>query len=265
VKKQLVLNIDDVGSSQSANAAMVQAFSEGVATSCSLMVPCAWFADAAALAKQHRIPMGVHLVISCEYERYAFGPLTREPRLSRGGKGRFFDKSGYQFPKEYEDIVFAEAVAQIECALDHGVTPTHLDSHMCTIPRWDDAFAGVCDRLWERFRIPMREVRGGDRPAPAGMRLPIVRQVGFGDPSFEANKRKLRQHLEACVPGRNWVLCHAAKMSPELQALALDDGFAATRDNDLRVLCDPEVRAWIRELDLELVGVAQAVAGAAAR
>jgi predicted glycoside hydrolase/deacetylase ChbG (UPF0249 family) len=257
-KKQVIINIDDVGSTQAANQAMVEAFSKGIATSCSLMVPCAWFSDAVALAKQHKIPMGVHMVISCEYERYGFGPLTREPRLSRDGKGYVFDKSGYQFPKEYADLVYAEIVAQVERAMDHGVVPTHIDSHMANIPRWDNAFASVCDRLWERFRIPFRDVPTGASFVASGMGLPIVTTGGIGDPSFEGNKRKLRQALELAVPGMNWILCHAAKLSPETQGLALDEHFAVSRDNDLRVLCDPEVKSWFKELGLELATVAQA-------
>src|SRR6478609_7416048 len=99
--KRLVINIDDVGSSQSANAAMLEAFTRGgIATACSVMVPCAWFPDAVKLAKEHRIPMGVHLVISCEYERCWFGPLTREHKLSRDARGLAFDKSGYGFPRD---------------------------------------------------------------------------------------------------------------------------------------------------------------------
>lgn len=160
-----IFAVDDVASTRSANAAMVEAFTRGIATSCGVMVPCPWFRDAIALIREHRIPFGIHMVISCEYERYDFGPLTREPRLSRDGKGYVFGKSGYDYPANYADEVYAEIVAQVERVLDTGLTPTHLESHMANIPRWDGAFDDVCDQLWERFRLPLLRSRGEKSPA----------------------------------------------------------------------------------------------------
>jgi predicted glycoside hydrolase/deacetylase ChbG (UPF0249 family) len=268
-EKLAIFAVDDVGSTRSANLAMVEAFTEGIATSCGVMVPCPWFRDAIALIREHRIPFGVHMVISCEYECYDFGPLTREPRLSRDGKGHVFGKSGYDYPANYADEVYAEIAAQVERVLDTGLTPTHLESHMANIPRWDGAFDDVCDQLWQRFGLPLLRTRGEKSPRPPGaeaMQIPWVTKGGLGGTTLAETKRQLRALLEACKPGLNWIGCHAAKMSPELLAtgLGLEPDFAAIRDNDLRAVTDPEVRGWLDELGIRRVGVAEALAPAPA-
>ena len=45
----LIVNCDDLGSSRSANVAVYEALRDGIATSATLMVPCPWARDAAAM------------------------------------------------------------------------------------------------------------------------------------------------------------------------------------------------------------------------
>jgi hypothetical protein len=47
--KLLIVNCDDLGSSRSANVAVYESLRDGLATSASLMVPCPWARDAAAM------------------------------------------------------------------------------------------------------------------------------------------------------------------------------------------------------------------------
>src|SRR5260370_42248783 len=49
----LIVHLDDLGLLHAVNAAAVVAFETGVANSGSLMVPCPWFAEAAAYARAH--------------------------------------------------------------------------------------------------------------------------------------------------------------------------------------------------------------------
>jgi predicted glycoside hydrolase/deacetylase ChbG (UPF0249 family) len=59
--KQLVLNSDDFGLCHSVNLGVVKGFTEGLLTQASIMVPAPWFEEAASLALQHAIPLGIHL------------------------------------------------------------------------------------------------------------------------------------------------------------------------------------------------------------
>ncbi len=64
--RRLVVNADDFGRSHSINQAVVQAHTEGLLTTASLMVNGAAAAEAVALAREHpRLGVGLHLSLVC--------------------------------------------------------------------------------------------------------------------------------------------------------------------------------------------------------
>src|SRR5690242_18659714 len=85
---KLVIQSDDFGMCHSGNIGVVEAFRSGVLTQASVMVACPWFGEAARLAKEHSIPVGVHLMTTAEWEFFRWGPLTGGRTLV-GADGRF--------------------------------------------------------------------------------------------------------------------------------------------------------------------------------
>lgn len=76
----LIVNVDDVGMSHSVNRAALRAIESGLASSCSVMVPCPAAVDAVELLRQRpHIPFGVHLTLVRDTP-YGWGP-------SRPGSG----------------------------------------------------------------------------------------------------------------------------------------------------------------------------------
>src|SRR5690242_14007851 len=60
--KILIINVDDVGNSHAANAAVIDSMENGLATSSTIIVPGPWFPEIAAYAKAHpKSDFGVHL------------------------------------------------------------------------------------------------------------------------------------------------------------------------------------------------------------
>jgi hypothetical protein len=53
----------------------------GVTSSGSVMVPCPWFPSVAAGCQENAdIDVGVHLTLTCDWDRYRSGPIsTRDP------------------------------------------------------------------------------------------------------------------------------------------------------------------------------------------
>ena len=73
----LIVNADDFGMYQAVNAAVVQSIEDGIASSCSLMVPCPWALDAMRLLRQRpEIPFGIHLTLVRDTGHHRWGPLT---------------------------------------------------------------------------------------------------------------------------------------------------------------------------------------------
>jgi predicted glycoside hydrolase/deacetylase ChbG (UPF0249 family) len=64
--KQLIVNGDDFGLSESVNQGIIQSHQQGILTSTSLMVSGDAFENAVALAKTHpNLAVGLHLVTVC--------------------------------------------------------------------------------------------------------------------------------------------------------------------------------------------------------
>ncbi len=134
--KVLILHVDDVGMSYDSNEGAITAMTKGVATSCSVMMPCPWVPAFVHYLKDHpETDAGLHLTLTSEWNGYRWGPLagkTEVPGLA--------DKEGALWPDVQEvvqhapaDEVYKEIKAQLERARIMGFEPTHLDSHMGTL------------------------------------------------------------------------------------------------------------------------------------
>lgn len=134
--KVVILHVDDVGMSWDSNEGAIAAMTKGVATSCSVMMPCAWVPGFVHYLSQHpEIDAGLHLTLTSEWRDYRWSPLSGI-KSSPG----LVDKEGALWPSVEEvvshataDEVEMEIRLQVERALKMGFKPTHLDSHMGTL------------------------------------------------------------------------------------------------------------------------------------
>ena len=151
-----ILHADDSGMCHSANAATIRAMSEGVVSSTSVMVPCPWFPEMAAWAREHpEMDVGVHLTLTSEWRHYRWGPVA--PREQVPG---LVDEEGFLWRRVEDVIAHAspqeveiEVRAQIERALRFGIKPTHIDSHMGTLFAHPEYFE-IYVRLSREYGIP---------------------------------------------------------------------------------------------------------------
>lgn len=79
----LIIRGDDIGSCHAANVACIRAYKEGIMTSVELMVPCSWFPEAVKLLNENPgLDVGVHLIMTSEWENFKWRPLTWAPSLT---------------------------------------------------------------------------------------------------------------------------------------------------------------------------------------
>ncbi|NJK93587.1 MAG: ChbG/HpnK family deacetylase [Bacteroidales bacterium] len=73
----LIIRADDIASSQAANEAIIKCYKEGITKSTEIMVPSPWFVEAAKLLRENPgLDVGVHLVLSSEWDYIKWRPLT---------------------------------------------------------------------------------------------------------------------------------------------------------------------------------------------
>jgi hypothetical protein len=221
----VIINCDDLGSTRSANVAVYHALRDGVATSATLMVPCPWARDAAAMYRGEDV--GVHLTLNSEWETYRWGPITRAPSLLDGDGG---------FPRTVADTwdhadldeVRRECRAQVERAILWGFDVSHLDSHMGTLQLRADFF-DVYLELAVEFRLPLR-MPGASGERMIGFpyrRLADDEAVVFPDHfvyTHVGSRRTIERALFDLRPGVTEMYVHPAVDTDELRTSHPDWG-----------------------------------------
>ena len=155
-ERAVIFHADDVGMCHGANVAFLELSRRGLITCGSVMVPCPWFLEAAAMACENPdLDLGVHLTLTSEWKYYRWGPISTHERASG-----LIDDEGYFYHRTHQvaehlnlDAVQAEFRAQIETALGAGIDMTHLDTHMgvALIPGAMEIYA----RLGLEYRVPV--------------------------------------------------------------------------------------------------------------
>ena len=133
----LIVNCDDFGMHEAVNAAVVESIENGIASSCSLMVPCPAAANAMRLLRERpHIPFGIHLSLIRDTSEYRWGPAAAKaevPSLLDPDTAELFVDTPAQrtalLAAAKLNEVERELRAQIDAVVDVGLAPTHLDWH----------------------------------------------------------------------------------------------------------------------------------------
>ena len=110
---RLLVRADDMGASRSANFAAIEAYEKGIVRSVEVMVPCAWFEEAAMLLNDRpSLDVGIHLTLTSEWSGVKWRPLTHCPSIT--------DDDGYFFSFVWKNDRLPDAASIIESAWDIG-------------------------------------------------------------------------------------------------------------------------------------------------
>jgi chitin disaccharide deacetylase len=134
--KVLILHVDDVGMSYESNAGAFKAVEEGVASSMSVMMPCAWVPGFVHYLKNHpNIDAGLHLTLTSEWNDYRWGPLAGKPAVPNlvDSEGALWHSVQETAQHATPDEIEKEIRSQLDRARAMGFEPTHFDSHMGTL------------------------------------------------------------------------------------------------------------------------------------
>src|SRR5215469_5386319 len=231
---QLIVRGDDFGMCHSVNQGIVKAFTEGIVTQASVMVPCPWFTEAAALARSHGIPVGIHQTLTCEWDFLRWRPLTSGPSLA-GPDGTFYRSVTEAHDSVVHEDAVAELLAQASLFMAEGLTIDYLDVHMGAVA--PKAYAEVADKLGELFLYSeLARSRG------------LVSVEGLSERDTSEKRDWLLNYLVTLEPGLHVLVVHPAVGGPEIASLTGPESVPYRwaeeyRIADLELLTDPEVAA----------------------
>jgi len=220
--QDLVIRIDDIGSSHSANLACIDSYRNGIARSVEIMTVCPWFPEAVKLLKENPgLDVGVHLVLSSEWEGVKWGPLTQCPSL--------VDPDGYFWPKVSADKDFpglsvmengyvlaeveAEFRAQIELAQKY-LPVTHLSGHMGS-EGFTQEVSDLIMKLSAEYGLPSMDHRGSGEQFNYTF-------VWYDGPrgTLEEKIESLSKTINAMEPGKRYLfLDHPAYDDEEMRGV----------------------------------------------
>jgi hypothetical protein len=251
--RYLLITADDFGMCHSINRGIVRAMTEGVVRSTNFLVPCPWFHEAMSLAKQHQLPAGVHLCLTCDWDHLKWCPLTRAESIV-DEQGHFF--GSYEELGKYakEADIYEELKAQIERVRSTSYAPTHLDSHMLGSSGHSDIaelVRSIIRRLCREYDLIYTYETDSEKL------VHFVREVELSSRLHSDTFRALEQCTE---PGAYHLIGHAAEASSELEAMCSPGwhsrSWAATwRVADQQFFTHPETKGKIAKLGFEIIGV----------
>ncbi len=155
--KLIIIHADDLGVTHSENAASISALEKGNVKSASIMVPCPWFPEIAAYARQHpEKDLGLHITLTSEWKYYKWGPVTPAAKVpGLVNKNGFFYSSVDSVIKNASPAEVEEEIRnQVKRAKQFGIDPTHLDGHMYTVHH-DLGFLKAYIKVGHEFNIPV--------------------------------------------------------------------------------------------------------------
>jgi len=253
----LIVRGDDIGSCHAANVACIRSYKEGIMKSVELMVPCSWVPEAVKMLNENPgLDVGIHLVLTSEWDNYKWRPLTWAPGLT--------DADGYFYPTIWPrknmpagtalkdadwkiEEIEKELRAQIELGKRKVPRVSHLSFHMgCA--SWDPKVKELCAKLAEEYDLYVV-------PPEAG----VQGFGGFGDAKTSSERiEKFVKRLEELKPGTYLFVEHPGMDTAEMGAIGHTgyEDVAKDRDAVTEVFVSEKVKRTIERLGIKLISYA---------
>ncbi|MBX2818952.1 MAG: polysaccharide deacetylase family protein [Rhodothermaceae bacterium] len=262
--KLLIVNGDDIGMSHAANAAAIKAMEDGLMTSGTIMVPCPWFPEIAAYAREHpEADFGLHLTHTSEWKTYKWGPVSSKDAVPGlvTDEGYFWPETINVYQHSTPEEVKIESKAQIDKALAAGIDVTHLDSHMGVL-QYNPEYHKVYHELAVEYNLP---IRMASRETLEQFGFPDLREgleadgivspdfLVFGGPDDDETVTDYwKRILRSLNPGVTELFIHAAMDGEELRSMT---NSWKTRATEFELFTsNKEIQQILEEEDIHLIG-----------
>lgn len=155
----VIVNADDFGLDAPTNAIILHAFQRGVISSATAMANMPAFAAACVLAQQPALHGRIGLHFNLTYGRPLGRALLDEPRFctADGELDLCVRRNALRLSARERAAVLDELRAQWQHCLDHGLVPSHIDSHQHVHNLWP--IGAIVARFAREQGVPIRLAR----------------------------------------------------------------------------------------------------------
>ena len=244
---RLIINADDLGLTPGCNRGILRALTEGIVSDTTLLINTDYTQDAVDLLRRQGLSRcGLHLNLT-----------WGSPVLPVAQAASLTDKSG-RFRRKAEEALAEADPRQIEAELraqaakfrSTGLTLTHLDSHhhVHTYPQVIDIAIGLAGELG----VPLRQKDNVRQRIVAGGVATTDRfSADFYGPGVA--EENLRRIILDRAGGTLEIMCHPAEPDPLLAEIS---SYNQPRMRELAILTAPEMKEFLRDNGVELIGFA---------
>ena len=252
---KLLIRGDDIGSSHTSNVACIESYKNGIMRSVELMVPGPWFPEAVRLLNENPgLDVGVHLVITSEWNDIKWRPLTCCPSL--------VDKDGYFYPMIWQRNDFPKGTAlkdapwkieeiekefraQVEMAKRHVPGVSHMNCHM-GCESCAPEIAALVQRLADEYKLNIDIRKNGYQHIALWQKNDTTASLRIASAVTVITNLK---------PGKYVFIDHPGFDTPEMRAIWHTgyENVAADRNAVTKVFTSNEVKKVISEKGIELV------------
>ena len=264
----VIFHNDDAGLCHEANIASIRGVEEGLITSWSVMMPCAWVSEIRDYLKDNPdVCSGLHLTLTCEWDKYRWRPVACVDDVPG-----LLDPDGYMWGNVSDvaknataDEFEMEIRAQIALAERMGLPISHLDTHMGTVYATEEFLQRYVTVGMEK-QIPVM-IPGGhmtilkeENPDLAeysdavkvlaemiwASGLPVLDDLHTAAYDWKTDQKtdKFIEVVRSLQPGVTQVIIHATERTPNFDQITTS---GELRQGDLNAMLDPELKKVIEE------------------
>lgn len=257
--KLVIIHADDLGVAHAQNAASIGALERGSVRSASIMVPCPWFPEIANYAANNpTADLGLHITLTSEWKYYKWGPVTPDHVVPGLVNRQGFLYSSVDSVRRAATALEVETETrnQVRRAIQFGIDPTHLDSHMGTVFSRPDFFKAYL-KVGHEFRIPVFAFRQLESLMNVKLDTMVTEKDVIVDHVVTAMPQNFKSGFAAFYtnalknlqPGLTYLIIHTAYDNEEMKAVAagIVDWGSEWRQQDYDFFTSAECEKLLKE------------------
>jgi len=247
---KLVIRADDIGYSEAVNYGIEKSVKEGLIDSAGLMPNMPFAEHGLKLLEGTGIAIGQHTNMCLE--RPCSDPKDIPSLVDENGYLKSSRTYREAFKNKEDFVVVEEAVIEIEAQYKRfkelvGKEPSYFEAHAVMSNNLFKALGIVA----EKYNLPYQGISFDGTPTIFNkkpiMMLPMGSMEKEYDP-FETLKKDILEYAREDMP--NVFVCHPGYID---DYLLRNSSLTINRAKEVAMLCDPKVKEWLLEHEIELV------------